>query len=86
MYDKPLTADENKDLTACSDVITEGRRDQTRTLFQAQATELRDQQEVEGGPRQLLPSGQQLSQLLDQLTRCIRRDQKRGITRCQHLV
>ena len=55
-------------LTTCSNVGTEGRADQTTTLFHRQHTELRDQQEVEGCSGHLLSAAQQRHQLLDQIT------------------
>lgn len=58
-------------LATCSNVGTEGGVDQTGTPFQRQATELGDQQEVEGCPGHLLPGAQQPHQLLNQLARYI---------------
>jgi len=57
------------DLAACSNVCTEGGGEQTGTPFQRQASELGDQQEVEGRTGHLLPGAQKPRQLLNEVTR-----------------
>lgn len=55
-------------LATCTDVKTERGSHQAGALIQRQAPKLGDEQEVEGGPSQLLLGGQQPNQLLDQFT------------------